>query len=288
MEGTEYLAPKTLDEALEALETWKGTAKLIAGGTNVMPNLRKGALSPAALIDLSHLVELEHIKENDSSVSVGAMTTVAALASSEIINKRCPILSMAAASLGNPLTRNRATIGGNLADASPAADMAPPLLALDAAVYTRRWKNEEKAIPIDRFFLGPNKTALEEDEIITRISFPMPEDPLRGGYTKLGLRNAMAISVVSIAVMLQLNGKMCNQARLALGAVAPKPIRAYRVENDLQGKRIDEGVLEECGSLLRHEISPISDIRASAQYREVAASVLFTRTVREALKGVAR
>lgn len=285
MDGDEYLALKNLDEVFKALEGFEGLAKFIAGGTNVIPEMRAGAISPELLVDISDLKNLDHIREEEGTISIGALTTIAEVSSSSIIRKQGPILSSAAGLLGNPLTRNRATIGGNLADASPAADMAPPLLAMEALLLTERSGGRGRKIPIDQFFLGPNKTVLEEDEIITRITFPIPKDPLKGSHFKLGLRNSMAISVVSIAVKLEMEDKVCKKARVALGSVAPKPIRTYRVEQRLEGGEMDQDVIEECSDIVKGEISPISDIRASAEYRKLAASVLLKRTIQEALKG---
>jgi carbon-monoxide dehydrogenase medium subunit len=283
MNGSEYVAPKDLKEAITALRKWKGRAKVIAGGTNFLPDLRSGASVPEVIVDLSGLSDLSYIREENGAVSIGALTTISELATSEIIRRQSPILVSAASRLGNPLTRNRATIGGNLADASPAADTAPSLLALGASVHTERGRGKGRRIPLEEFFRGPRATALEEDEIITRITFPKPRDPAQSAHIKLGLRNAMAISVVSIAVMFEMDGTVCQRARVALGAVAPKPIRASRVEGVLEGKEIDAGVIDECAALVKKEISPISDIRASADYRALATSVLLRRAIQVAL-----
>ena len=218
-------------------------------------------------------------------ISIGALTTMTDLASSEIIQKESPILASAARQLGNPLTRNRATIGGNLADASPAADTAPPLLALEATIHTAGPEGKGREIPLDRFFLGPNKTVLDEDEIITRITIPKPKDPWKGSHIKFGLRNAMAISVASVALMLEMEGNVCRKARVALGSLSPKPIRAYLVEKELEDREITDVVLERCTVTVNQEIFPISDIRGSADYRRLVAAVLLKRAIRQAHMG---
>jgi len=279
----EYMTTQNLDEALNVLGEWKERAKVVAGGTNVIPNMRARLVSPDIIINLCDLEDLKGIVEEEGIVRIGALATMHEIASSRIIADHCPILASAARQVGNPLTRNRATVGGNLADASPAADTAPPLLALEARIHAAGSGRGGRQIPLDQFFLGPRETALEPDEIITHITFTKPKDPLSGSHTKLGLRNAMAISVVSIATMLETEGETCTKARVALGAVAPKPIRAYRMEEMLEGKTIDQELLEECSELIKAEISPISDIRASAEYRTLVTSLLFRRTVREAL-----
>lgn len=285
MNEIEYITPKNIEEAFRAAEKMKGKTKFIAGCTNVIPYMRAEAISPELLIDLSSLEDLSYIREENGTIAIGALTTISELTASEIIRNQSPILFSAASLLGNPLTRNRATIGGNLADASPAADMAPPLLVLKALVHTKRGGEERREISLDKFFLGPNKTVLAENEILTHISFLKPKDSAKSSYIKLGLRNSMAISVVSIAVMLEMEGKVCQKARVALGAVAPTPIRIFRVEKNLEGKEINQEFIQECSTIVKKEISPISDIRASAEYRKLSTGVLFKRAIQEVLKG---
>lgn len=285
MNEIEYSRPKSLKEIDRIVGAAKRPVKFIAGGTNVIPDIRAGALSPKLLVDLSGLKELNFVKEEKNDIAIGALTTISDIAASRVIREKAPLLFYAARQLGSPLTRNRATIGGNLADASPAADTAPPLLALEAVVHTRRRLGSGRKIPIDQFFLGPNKTILAKDEIITKITFSKPKDPSKGSYIKLGLRNAMTISVLSIAVLLELNGNVCQKARIALGAVAPTPIRAYRIEKKLAGRAIDQKNIEESSILIAEEISPISDIRASAEYRKRVTLTLFQRAIQEASNG---
>jgi carbon-monoxide dehydrogenase medium subunit len=284
MGDVEYLAPKDLREALKALEKWKGRAKVIAGGTNLIPYMRSGWLSPEVIIDLSRFEDLAYVREENGYIAIGALTTISEVASSEIIRNQSPILAHAAGHLGNPLCRNRATIGGNLANASPGADSAPPLLALEASVHVERGRGKAREIPLERFFLGPNKSVLKEEEVITKVTFQRPKDPTKGRHIKFGLRNADALSIVSIAVMLEIDGKVCQKARIALCPLAPKPIRAYRVEGMLEGNEIDSGLLDECSAVLREDVTPRSgSIRASTEYRKMLASVLLKRAVQEAM-----
>ncbi len=279
----EYLSPRSLLEVLTLLGTWKGKAKLLAGCTNMLPDIRAKAMGPAALIDLSHLKGLSYIKEEKRKIRVGALTTIAEITSSKSILKYAPILSEAVKQLGNPLVRNRATIAGNLADASPAADTAVPLLALDATVVTDRAGKKGREIPIDQFFMAPNKTVLKADAIIKEVFFPKPDPKAGWAYRKLGLRNSMAISVVSVAVLLETDGEVCKKARISLGAVAPTPMRAYETEVRLTGQRISEDLIKACCEEIEGEVKPISDIRASADYRRSMASVLFRRCVEQIL-----
>jgi CO/xanthine dehydrogenase FAD-binding subunit len=284
MREISYVEPKDLSEAVKVLGENEGRAKIIAGGTNLIPSMRSGEMVPEVVIDLTSLENFSYAREEGEAISIGALTTIADLISSEIVLRESPILSMAASRLGNPLTRNRATIGGNLVDASPAADMAPPLLALEASVHVVGAGGKGGEIPLDRFFQGPNQTVLRPDEVMTHIQFSKIKNPAWGSHIKLGLRNAMAISVVSIAVMLEMKDDVCQKARVALGAVAPKPLRAYGVEGVLEGARVDSKTLDECSRVVTEEISPISDIRASSMYRTQAASVLLRRAIAEALE----
>ena len=282
---SEYVAPKDIEEALRLMGKWKGKATLIAGGTNVIPDLRAKALKMSALIDLSPIKGLTFIKEEKKRIRIGALTTIAELASSKVIQRCAPILSEAARQLGNPLVRNRATLAGNLADASPAADTAVPLLVLEATVLAERAGKKAREIPLEEFFVAPNRTALKADEIIREIRFAKPGSTDRMAYSKLGLRNAMAISVVSVAVRIEMEGVECKKARVALGAVAPKPIRAYRCEDILRGGEITPELIEVCSGRAEEEVKPITDIRATADYRKSMCGILLRRTIERAFMG---
>ncbi|MBW1669047.1 MAG: xanthine dehydrogenase family protein subunit M [Deltaproteobacteria bacterium] len=280
----EYVAPSNLGELFKSIEGRAERVKFVAGCTNVLPDLRAQNPAPMLLVDLTGIEDLRRIEENNGVISIGSLATMTELAASEIIRTHGPILASAARALGNPLTRNRATIGGNIADASPAADTAPPLLALEATIQTEGASHAKREIPVEEFFIGPNQTVLNQGELITRITFPIPKDPSASSHIKFGLRNAMAISVVSVAVVLEMQGNLCHRARIALGSVAPKPIRAYLTEKELEGRKITEEVLESCAEVVKKEISPITDIRASAQYREHATGVLLKRALWQAAR----
>jgi carbon-monoxide dehydrogenase medium subunit len=277
----EYIAINSLLEITKILMQSKGKATLIAGGTNVIPSMKAKAIKSDTLIDISRLKNLSFVKEEKKKIRIGGLTTIAELGSAKSIQRYASILFEAANQLGNPLVRNRATIAGNLADASPAADTAVPLLVLEATIITDRDRRKGRQIPIDRFFLDPNKTVLRKDEIIKEVIFPKPDSKAKMAYVKLGLRNAMAISVVSLAVMLEVQGNHCKKARIGLGAVAPKPIRAYGVEAMLADQKITEELIEACGEKVIKEISPISDIRASAEYRREMTSKLLSRVIQQ-------
>ena len=277
----EYLAPNNLKDALILLKKWRSRGELIAGGTNVVPDLRAKTLRKEILIDLSHLKNLSYIKEEKKRIRIGALTTMSEIAASKTIQREARILSEAPRQIGNPLVRNRATIAGNLADASPAADSAVPLLALEASIVVEKHKGKRKQIPINEFFMGVNKTVLKRDELIREIVFPKPAPSSRMVYSKLGLRNAMAISVVSVGVLAEMEKGRCNRARIALGAVAPTPRRAYGVEKLLVGQAVTEELIDQCCEAIQEEIQPITDVRATFEYRRSMTSVLLKRLLQQ-------
>ena len=277
----EYLAPNNLKDALILLKKWRSRGELIAGGTNVVPDLRAKTLRKEILIDLSHLKNLSYIKEEKKRIRIGALTTMSEIAASKTIRSKACILSEAVWQIGNPLVRNRATIAGNLADASPAADSAVPLLVLEASIVVEKHKGKRKQIPINEFFMGVNKTVLKRDELIREIVFPKPAPSSRMVYSKLGLRNAMAISVVSVGVLAEMEKGRCNKARIALGAVAPTPRRAYGVEKLLVGQAVTEELIDQCCEAIQEEIQPITDVRATFEYRRSMTSVLLKRLLQQ-------
>ena len=280
----EFIQPQNIQEALRALRKWGKKGMVVAGGTNLLPDLRAKKVSPEALIDLSRVDSLSFIEAEKGEIRIGALTPIAEIAASKILRRRAPILCEAARNLGNPLVRNRATLGGNLAKASPAADTAVPLLALDACVEVQGAGLRKRRIPLDQFFLGANRNALKPGELIRYVYFPRPNSGAKMAYRKMGLRNAMAISVISLGVILEMRKGICSRIRIAFGAVAPNPIRAYQAENILLGKEITANLLQACGSQAEKEISPITDIRGGAEYRRAMASVLLQRALGEALE----
>jgi len=281
MTSTEYIKPSDLSDLHRIMEEYKGRTTVIAGGTNLIPEMRNGEKAPELLMDISDMAELAFIRENNGSIVIGAGTTVAEMTASP---DNSPILTSAAKQLGNPLTRNRATLGGNLANASPCADTAPPLLALDASVEILSPGGKTRQVPLSKFFHGYKFTDLVKGEILTRITFARPNDSTNGSHTKMGLRNAASICVASIAVILDMDGKTCRKARVAAGSVAPIPMRAYRVEKLLEGKEINATLLDECMAVLKEEISPISDIRGSLEYRSYVTAMILKRNIKRALK----
>jgi carbon-monoxide dehydrogenase medium subunit len=229
------------------------------------------------------MTDLSFIEEENGKVAIGATTTITEIATSPILSTASPILVSAAQQIGNPQTRNRATIGGNLANASPCADTAPPLLVLDAAVRIMSSEGKTREVPLNEFFKDYKETDLGPGDVLTQIAFPKPSESAKGGFIKIGLRNAASIAVASVAVMLEMEGKTCRKARVAAGSVAPIPMRVYRVEEILQGHEINEALLGKCSEALKEEISPICDIRGSDEYRSQVASAILKRNIEMAI-----
>ena len=279
MENTEYLKPNDIKELLLFMAQNKNRATVIAGGTNLIPEMRDGVRTPQVLVDVSNLPELAGIQLNSDSITIGAATTIAEIAGSPVICENLPILAKAAGELGNPLTRNRATIGGNLANASPCADTAPPLLALEATVHITDAGGQERTVPMDKFFMGYRLTRLGRGDVMTRITLPLSDPKARGGHTKLGLRKAASICVASVALMLLKENGHIARARVAFGSVAPQPIRAYALEALLEGRDLNDTLLGECDALLKKEIAPISDIRGTQNYRQAATGAILRRNL---------
>jgi carbon-monoxide dehydrogenase medium subunit len=279
MESIAYFQPQKIEEYLELMKSQGKDGTLIAGGTNLIPEMRDGIKSPKVLVDVGCMEGLSGIDLGDGEVTVGAATTITEIAKSPLIQKHCPILAKAASELGNHLTRNRATIGGNLANASPCADTAPPLLAMEAAIHISDGTGKARAIPVEKFFLGYRLTQLGPGDVMTHITIPVSPADTRGGFTKLGLRKAASICVASVGLTLMKKDDHIAKARIAFGSVAPQPIRAYRLEEFLEGKTIEDGVLAECDEVLKKEIAPISDIRGTAGYRHAATGAILKRNL---------
>ena len=276
MNQFKYISPKTKEEVLEILKQKKSEACIVAGCTNVLPYIKDKKLSEKLLLDICGIEELNYIKKNECEIYIGAGTNISDLINSKIIKEECNILYQAAEQFADPTVRNRATIGGNLADASPAADTAPPLLALNAVLEAES-VHKKREIPLKDFFLGPRKTVLHDDEMITSIKIKDDSINKNGCFIKLGLRQAMAISVATIAMILEVEKNRVKDIRIAMGSIAPIPLRLIKVEEFLKNKKINNDLIEEAVKKVREEVNPISDIRASAEYRRYISGILFKR-----------
>lgn len=272
-------SPETPAQALQVLSL-TGKYLPIAGGTNVLVDLGKGKISPQGLVVLSRLEAWKRIELKGRVLEIGSLVTHSQLEAHPLVKTYCPALSMGAGAVGSPQIRNRGTLGGNLQSASPAADCAPPLLAHDAVltlVSTVDFSGpvKERQLNVTDFFLGVGKTALRPHELIQKVSININPNR-RSVFLKSGLRKALAISLVNLAVSFEPeeNTAACLEARVALGSIAPTPVRLTKAEEFLKGQRLDETVIKEAAKIVQKEISPISDLRASAEYRRYLAQVL--------------
>lgn len=275
-----YISPKNKEEALRILKEERVKACIVAGCSNVLPNIRDKNLTLKFLVDISDIEELRGINKKKDKICIGPLTTIAELINSELILKESKVLIQAAEQFADPLVRNSATIGGNLVTASPAADMAVPLLTLDALIEIES-VGQKREVKLRDFFLEPGKTVLQDDEMIVGIEFEQSDINKNGYFIKLGQRKAMAIAIASIAVNLEVKQNKIIQIRIAMGSVAPTPIKLTVTEEFLKDKVINDKLVEEAMDRVREEVEPISDIRASAEYRRYVSEILFKRAFKK-------
>lgn len=272
----DLLMPQTLSEALEMLAKGTPQAVPLAGGTNLIVDMRSGRHRPSVLINIAGLSELRSIRRENGHIVVGGGTTIAELMADPLIVEHGAPLKDAAAVLASPLIRNRATVAGNLVDASPAADTVPPLLVLDAEVELTS-QTGTRRVRLEDFLVGVRQTLRKPDELLTTIRWPVPPSNSAAAFYKLGLRKADAIAVVSVAVMVEYDDGRCGRARIALGSVAPRVIRAHAAEDALRGQPLTDKAIAEAAHLSAEATSPIDDIRGAADYRRRATEALVRR-----------
>ncbi len=277
-----YYTPRTLDETLQLLADHREEARLVAGGTDLIIEIERGLRSPQVIIDISRLPDLDRITLDEAkNIHLGPLVTHNQVVGSELCQQQAYLLVKACWEIGAPQIRNRATVAGNLVTASPANDTITPLWALGATVTLQSVRGS-RMLPFEQFFLGVRRTALEPDEMIVDISFPALEPYQIGTFLKLGLRRAQAIAVVNVAVVLSLLADTITQARITLGSVAPTIVRAEDAERFLTGKVLTREVITRTGDLAAQTITPIDDVRGSAEYRRYMTATL-TRHALESL-----
>jgi len=271
----DYHRPESLKEAFR-LKAELENARFIAGGTDVMVRVREGKMRPGALVSLTRIPELRGIVHGDT-IRIGALTRVAELLRDPEIERNVPVLALAARTLGSAQIRNLATVGGNLCNASPCADLAPPLLVFDASVVILSPAGERE-VPLADFFVAPGEARIGADEIVSEVRFARPAPGTRATFIKKS-RVKMDISIASVAVRLDLDGSRCALARVAAGSLAPRPMRLPQVEALLEGEPLAPAVLDEVRRVAAEAVQPISDVRSTAVYRRHLAGVLARRAV---------
>ena len=283
MNAFEYQRVSNLREALEAVSDSGGASVFMAGGTDVLVKIKKGGLRPLRVIDMKGIPGMEGFSLSQTRFSIGALTTIRTLETSPEVMQKLPLLAQAAGKLGSVQVRNKATLGGNLCNAAPSAETAPALLALDACaeIYGREGS---RVVDLREFFTGPGSTILKEGEILTSLKIPLNGQTRQGAlYYKLANRKAMDIAFVGVAVLLELDKRdRISKARIALGAVAPTPMRAESAEKVLEGKILDDEAVLTSAALAAKSCSPISDLRATAEYRRAMVNRLCQRGLLEA------
>lgn len=274
----DYVRVGSLAELGDALD--RDGATLIAGGTDLMVKMRAGSVHPRLLVDISRVDELREISTQPSGLTIGSAALVAEILAAPAVSTYYPLLAAVLRSLGSTQIRSRATLGGNLANASPAADSALALLAYEARVTLAR-AGTERSLPLHEFFLGPGRTALRRGEYIRSIDLPTPRTDWDVFFHKVGRRRALTIAIASVAGLVALRGRTVVDVRLAAGSVAPTPIRLRAVENLVRGQELDEERIAAAHAAALREVSPIDDVRATALYRRTVASDLVARFLRE-------
>ena len=266
---TTYLAPRRLDEALHAMAD--GGATVFCGGTDLSPQTESGARQyQAKLLNLRRIEGLSGIDAGGSEIRMGAATTVSEIRASTALAEIAPVLVEAAERFASEQLRNAASIGGNLCNASPAGDMIPPLLVLGASVELACVQGgavQTRRVPLERFFVGPGKSVKLPQELLTAVVFDRPASGFKARFRKSGPRPALEISTVSVAVGARVDGGRLSGVRVAMGSVAPTPLRARHVEAALEGKPLDAATIAAAVEAAAEDAKPIDDVRASAWYR---------------------
>jgi carbon-monoxide dehydrogenase medium subunit len=279
----EYHEPPGMEEACRLMGELGKEARPLAGGTDLLVNMKRRLLSPGHLIALGRIEGLRTMGSVGGEFRIGGCLTAAELAESDDVRKGYPALADGASRLGSPLIRNLATLAGNLVSARPAADLPPPLMAYGAQVRLRG-PSGDRTLPLDEFFEGPGVTVAGQDEILESVLLEPPAERSGAAYLKLGIRQTLEISIVNVAAYLALEGGKIRTARVVLGAVAPVPIRAPFAEKALVGGSPSPELFAQAAGEAARDAKPIDDFRASAEYRRDMVSVLTRRALETALE----
>lgn len=282
----EYLEPTTVEEAVSLLAKYNGKAKVMAGGTDLVVQMRRKLLRPKYIISLGLIPDLDYIHyDKKEGVRIGALTTIRAIETSPILKQEYPVISQSAGQLASMAVRNRATIAGNLCNASPSADMAPALIGLSASAKIVGPVGT-KTVLLEDLFTGPGITVLKTGDVLTEIGVPTPLPHMGCTYLKHGLRGSMDLAIVGVAavITLQRPGDICQDSKVVLGAVAPTPMRARGTEDLIRGKTINDDLISKASQLAAEEARPISDVRSSAEYRRDMVTVFTEKALREAVQ----
>ena len=265
-------SPETIEEATKILGDLEGNAHILAGGTDLVVRIKERIVVPKNIINIRRL-PLDYIKEDRKQLRIGALTTLETIYRSKLIRTYAPVLSDAASKMGSPQIRNLGTIGGNIANASPAADTVPPLFVLDAQlILESQWGR--RVTSIYKFFTGPGGSIMEKDEMLTEIVFKKFGETEQWFFSKIGQRRALAISKVSLAFRGGFRGKKPTDISIALGAVAPIVVYANKTARFLDSKILTSDLIDQASKIIQEEANPISDIRSTSEYRRKVLGAL--------------
>ncbi len=279
----EYLKPSSISEAITLLQQHGEDAKLLAGGQSLVPMMKLRIARPRYLIDIHRISDLNYIREQASQIRCGAMTRHVQIEESELIRDRVPMLCEAASAIGDAQVRNRGTLGGGLVEADPSGDYGAVVLALNAQMKCIGPRGE-RVVPAADFFTFAYTTALESDEILTEVIFPVPDSNSAGVYLKLErVAGDFAIAGAAVQIGLGQNG-VCSMVGVGVTGAATIPQKAVSVESLLQGKKITPQLIDEAGRLIQEGAEPIEDTRGSASYKKKALSAILRRAIAESLR----
>lgn len=283
----QYFAPETLDEAFSLLQELGEEARILAGGTDLLVKMKQRTIEPLPkyIINIKKIQGLQHMQtDGNGGLRLGALANIQETKSFLPIRQRFPGLGQAAGILSTPHIRNIATIGGNLCNASPAAETAPVLNTLSARVKILS-KDQERIVPLEEFFLGPGETVLRSDEILIEIQVPDPPPNSTSVYLKHGKRLS-DIAIVGVALTITMNGNTCSDAKIALASAGPTPMRVHKAEALMIGQEINENLIEEVGETVSEESRPIDDVRAYAVYRREKAGLLAKEAIKQGVQHI--
>jgi carbon-monoxide dehydrogenase medium subunit len=283
----QYYVPTTLEEAFSLLQELGGKARILAGGTDLLVQMKQRAIEPVPkyIINVKEIPGLDYLADDGpNGLRIGALARIQAIKSFLPIRQRFPGLGQAAAILSTPQIRNIATIGGNLCNASPAAETAPPLITLSARVKILG-KGRERIVPIEEFFLGPGETVLQSDEFLAEIQVPDLPPNSTSVYIKHGKRLS-DIAIVGVALYLRMEGNICSEGKIALASVAPTPLRTRKAEALMIGKELNEELIEAVSRTATDESRPIDDMRGTAAYRREKLGPLVQEAFKRAVEQI--
>jgi carbon-monoxide dehydrogenase medium subunit len=277
-----YFAPATLPEAIALLQQYADEAKILAGGQSLIPLMKFRLANPAYLIDLRKVPGLNMLEERDGELVIGAMVREATIEHAALVQQRYPAIYETSEFIADPLVRNFATVGGNLAHADPANDHPATMLALRATVVAEG-PNGRRSIPIDEFLVDTFETSLAPEEVLVEIHVPQPQPHTGSAYCKLE-RKVGDYAIAAVAAQITLDGDICTQAGLGLTNVGPKAIRPVEAERFLIGKRLDEEAIREAARFAAAAADPTADLRGTADYKRAMVRTLTARALRKAVQ----